>query len=121
MNNENLLNSLTNNQEIKAISKKIDGNDFIKNPEFKGYYNEKGFAIDIKYEVEINFWNMDKREIVRFIKKGLSELEIVDIKNNYAKLLWPIEPYGEPEEIDVELYYLLENGKFGHYNYYRVN
>lgn len=121
MDNTHLFNKHANNQEIKAANKKLSGDDFIRNPKFKGYYNEKGFAVDIKYEVEINFRHMNRRDIVKFTERGLSELEIVEIKDNYVKLLWPIESYGEPEEIDVEMYYLLENGEMGNYTYYRIN
>ena len=108
-------------EEEKETRRQPPDNGFIRNPKFKGYYNEDGFAVDIKYEVEINFVNMGKEDIVRLIKKELGELKILDIKDNYVKLLWPLEPYGEPEEIEVEMYYLLDNGKVGDYNYYRVN
>lgn len=116
-----LSNRLARLEEIKEASVKTQSNNSIVNPKFKGYYDEKGFAVGIEYEVEINFKNMGKREISRLIKKGLKELEIVDIRDNYVKLIWPLEAYGEPEEIEVEMYYLLEDGEVGFYNYYRIN
>lgn len=123
------IKQLSHTQEYKEFQKLLlevfnqeeGSDDFMVNSKFKGYYNEEGFAVDIKYEVEINFKNMPKKDIENLVKKELRELDILDINNNYVKLLWPIEAYGEPEEIEVEMYYFLDNGKLGDYNYYRVN
>lgn len=89
--------------------------------EFKGYYDEEGIPIGVQYAIEINFKDMDKGSIHELIKEELCGTTILDIRDNYVKLLVDLIPYFEPEEYEVTMYYFLNDGELGDYDYYRVN
>ncbi|MGM8212224.1 WG repeat-containing protein [Virgibacillus sp. W0430] len=75
------------------------------------------------YEVSIFFRNMPiKKEIYDFLNDGLAAgIIVVDIKVNYARLLWPISDWEDPGDIENALYYLLDDVRLGEYKYTYVD
>lgn len=89
---------------------------------FKGYVDEDNFKHGVEYEVVIDFkdeWSNDK--IKEFISENLSGVELLEVKDSIAKLLWPLEAFSGEEEILMEMYYLLKQDELGTFEYTRVN
>lgn len=74
------------------------------------------------HEVQINFHSMDKKDIYQFINRELrAEVRVLDVKDNYVKLLWPLQPQLESADIEHVLDDALDDGKVGEYNYDRID
>lgn len=69
------------------------------------------------YEVDIYFRNMPIRdEIYEFLMENLEGgIMIVDIKVNYARLLWPIDEMMDEGDIENAMYYILDDYRLGQY------
>lgn len=64
---------------------------------------------------------MDKKKIREFIKKELGEkIEIIEIENDYVNLLTILDPSYDPVEIEVIMYYALDDGNLGEYTYCQI-
>ena len=89
---------------------------------FNSYVDENNFVHGAEYEVLVNFnvdWN--NQQIEDFIQNNLSGIELLEVKDKVAKLLWPLEVFSGEEEIILEMYDLLEQGELGTYEYTKVN
>lgn len=62
------------------------------------------------YEVEIYFYNKDEVGIIEFIRNELGwDDEIIGLGQNYVTLLWIIEDWESPEDIENAMYYVLRD------------
>ncbi len=93
-----------------------------KNKEFNGYIDEKGFAIGYEYEAIIVLKGEWTTEDTRdFLEKSFNKESILEVEGPKAKILWEMPGWGDKEDLGMILYDLLEDGKLGTYDYYRVN
>lgn len=93
-----------------------------KSNDFKGYIDEKGFAVGYEYEAIIELkgeWTSE--ETIDFIRDSFSIDSIVEVDGPKAKILWQMPGWADKEDLGMVLYYLLEDSELGSYEYYRVN
>lgn len=72
---------------------------------------------DIIYQVNItmNDNSLTNNQIREIIEEKLTDINIVNIENNVATLLWSVNE--GPNEIEEALYYVLDDKKLGNYVY----
>lgn len=74
------------------------------------------------YEVRIYFKNMEKKNIYEFLSDELGAGTIVlEIKANYARILWPIDFWEDPADIENAMFYVLDDYRLGKYNYSQID
>ncbi len=109
--------------EVSESCKKRTQDDVTEEDTTKGSEEEESNE-DILHEVKIYFKSMEKEEIFDFINEELGGdggVIILDIEDNYVKLLWPLSPCLDIEDIGMALYYATEDGKIGKYDYYKID
>ena len=80
--------------------------------------NDERYQTGTLYEVYIHFKNMPKDEISGFLNNELGEGYLVlEIKDSFARLLWPIEHWEDIGEIEIPMFYVLDSGELGTYDY----
>lgn len=113
-NDENAVLNDASSEEIDT-----DNEEEYESEEDRRYYEQfvEGGGLGSLYEVTIYFRNKPtKNEIYEFLKENLEEgIIIADIKVNYARLLWPIDELMDEGDIDVALYYILDDYRIGQY------
>jgi len=85
------------------------------------YYEQfrDGMEMGRLYEVRIYFRNMPLRQkIYEFLMDNLGAgIMLLEIKVNYARLMWPILDWEDPADIENAMYYLLDDVRLGEYDY----
>lgn len=70
------------------------------------------------FEVRISFNHMHEEEILRFLNSELGDGHIIlEVRRNYARFLWPLEYWEDMGELEIPMYYMLDGGKIGKYDY----
>jgi len=73
------------------------------------------------YIVKITFTGMLKKEVIQFIQARTEmKLQIIAVKDYYAEILIPTEEDADIRELERFLYYYLDKGKLGQYEYYQL-
>lgn len=107
-----------------------DQQDIVNEEQFESEEEEKYYEqffdesrMGRLYEVSIFFRNMPiKKEIYDFLNDGLEAgIMVLDIKVNYARLLWPIWDWEDPGDIENAMYYLLDDVRLGECKYEYVD
>lgn len=100
-------------KDEKEIVDSSNQEDFIENDQIERYEEE-----GMEFEVEIFFYNKEEKEITEFIYDHLEKgREILKVKDYYVKLLWSLEDWESPGDIENVLYYVLRDGELGEYSY----
>lgn len=74
------------------------------------------------HEVEVQLKNMPKERIPEFIKKKFVEdYELLEVKDNYVRLLHFLDSSNDPAEIEVVLFCLFGDYELGIYHAYHIN
>lgn len=103
-----------------AVKKEVI-NDNCEKPRKDEEYGDD-FYEEKLHEVLINFKNMDKERIYEFLNNELGgKVRVLDVKDNYVKLLWPLQPWIESTKIEKVMDDVLDDGKLGEYDFYRIH
>lgn len=92
------------------------------NDEFEGSYNQDESTEDTDYELIIRLkgdWTTEGAS--KFIEEKFPKEDIIEVKNSVIKILWKMPYWGSGGDIEVEMYYLLENSKLGEYSYRKLD
>src|SRR5690625_1256880 len=110
--------SITNSETIEYDDENEDG--LIEDCQTIEYEDEYDADIML-FEVEIYFHNKDEKGILEFIRDELGwNNKISGLGNNYVKLLWLIVSDWDPADIENAMYYALNDGELGTYNYRQI-
>lgn len=107
-------------EEMEAYSEEGETDDAETDKDAK-YYEQfrDGMEMGRLYEVRIYFRNMPLRQkIYEFLMDNLGAgIMLLEIKVNYARLMWPILDWEDPADIENAMYYLLDDVRLGEYDY----
>ncbi|MCF3944942.1 WG repeat-containing protein [Oceanobacillus alkalisoli] len=103
-------------EEIRDISEKRGKDECTRSCKVKA--DEEDYYAEKLHEVEIYFNSMDKKGIYKFINEELrADVRVLDVHDNYVKLLWPLQPHLKSADVENTLDDALNDGKLGRYNY----
>ncbi|BAM46691.1 hypothetical protein [Amphibacillus xylanus] len=93
-----------------------------KGSEFKGYLDKNGFAVGYEYEAIIELkGDWTTKETIAFVSQSFDTDSIIEVDGPKVKILWKMPEWGDVEDLGILLYYLLDDGELGSYDYYRIN